>query len=90
MLRDSMKKGDTAFFYHSSCEVPGIAGIVRIVKDGYPDKTAFDRKHHHYDPESKPTDPRWYVVDVKLSASSSTSSRSMSCVGMRTTSCRTS
>ena len=42
MLRDSMKKGDTAFFYHSSCEIPGIAGIVRIVKDGYPDKTAFD------------------------------------------------
>jgi predicted RNA-binding protein with PUA-like domain len=66
MLRDSMKKGDTAFFYHSSCEVPGIAGIVRIVKDGYPDKTAFDRKHHHYDAESKPEDPRWYVVDVKL------------------------
>jgi predicted RNA-binding protein with PUA-like domain len=66
MLRDSMKKGDTAFFYHSSCEIPGIAGIVRIVKDGYPDKTAFDRKHHHYDPDSKPDDPRWYVVDVKL------------------------
>ena len=66
MLRDSMKKGDTAFFYHSSCEVPGIAGIVRIVKEGYPDKTAFDRKHHHYDPESKADDPRWYVVDVKL------------------------
>jgi predicted RNA-binding protein with PUA-like domain len=66
MLRDSMKKGDTAFFYHSSCEVPGIAGIVRIVKDGYPDKTAFDRKHDHYDPESKPDAPRWYVVDVKL------------------------
>jgi predicted RNA-binding protein with PUA-like domain len=66
MLRDSMKKGDTAFFYHSSCEVPGIAGIVSIEKAGYPDKTAFDRKHHHYDPESKPGDPRWYVVDVKL------------------------
>ena len=66
MLRDSMKKGDGAFFYHSSCEVPGIAGIVRIVKEGYPDKTAFDRKHHHYDPDSKPDDPRWYVVDVKL------------------------
>ncbi len=39
-LRDSMKKGDTAFFYHSSSEVPGIAGIVRVVKEGYPDKTA--------------------------------------------------
>ena len=66
MLRDSMKKGDLAFFYHSGCDVPGIVGIVAIAKEGYPDKTAFDRKHHHYDPESKPDDPRWYVVDVKL------------------------
>jgi predicted RNA-binding protein with PUA-like domain len=66
MLRDSMKKGDEAFFYHSSCDVPGIAGIVSIVKDGYPDATAFDPKHHHYDPESKADAPRWYVVDVKL------------------------
>jgi predicted RNA-binding protein with PUA-like domain len=66
MLRDSMKKGDEAFFYHSSCDVPGIAGIVSIVKDGYPDATAFDPKHHHYDPESKVDAPRWYVVDVKL------------------------
>ena len=66
MLRDSMKKGDQAFFYHSSCDVPGIAGIVSIVKDGYPDATAFDPKHHHYDPESKADAPRWYVVDVKL------------------------
>jgi predicted RNA-binding protein with PUA-like domain len=66
MLRDSMKKGDTAFFYHSSCEIPGIAGIVRIEREGYPDKTAFDRKDPHYDPESVKSDPRWYVVDVKL------------------------
>jgi predicted RNA-binding protein with PUA-like domain len=66
MLRDSMKKGDQAFFYHSSCDVPGIAGIVSIVKDGYPDATAFDPKHHHYDPDSKADAPRWYVVDVKL------------------------
>jgi predicted RNA-binding protein with PUA-like domain len=66
MLRDSMKKGDQAFFYHSSCDVPGVAGIVSIVKDGYPDATAFDPKHHHYDPDSKADAPRWYVVDVKL------------------------
>jgi predicted RNA-binding protein with PUA-like domain len=66
MLRDSMKKGDQAFFYHSSCDVPGIAGIVGIVKEGYPDKTAFDAKHHHYDADSKPDAPRWFVVDVKL------------------------
>ena len=66
MLRDSMKKGDEAFFYHSSCEVPGIAGIVRIVKEGYPDATAFEPKHHHYDAGSRRNEPRWFVVDVKL------------------------
>jgi predicted RNA-binding protein with PUA-like domain len=66
MLRDSMKKGDTAFFYHSGVDVPGIAGIVRVVKAGYPDETAFDRKDAHYDPESNKSDPRWYAVDVKL------------------------
>jgi predicted RNA-binding protein with PUA-like domain len=66
MLRDSMKKGDSAFFYHSSCDVPGIAGIVSVVKGGYPDATALDPKDHHYDPDSDPHEPRWYVVDVKL------------------------
>ena len=66
MLRDSMKKGDQAFFYHSSCDVPGIAGIVSVVKEGYPDETAFDAKHHHFDPDSKRDAPRWFVVDVKL------------------------
>jgi predicted RNA-binding protein with PUA-like domain len=66
MLRDSIKKGDTAFFYHSSCAVPGIAGIVTVMKSGYPDATAFDPTHDHYDAESKPDEPRWYVVDVKL------------------------
>jgi predicted RNA-binding protein with PUA-like domain len=66
MLRDSIKKGDEAFFYHSSCAVPGIAGIVSIAKGGYPDVTAFDAKHDHYDPDSKRDAPRWFVVDVKL------------------------
>jgi predicted RNA-binding protein with PUA-like domain len=66
MLRDSIKKGDLAFFYHSSCDVPGIAGIVSITRGGYPDATAFDPKHHHYDEESKQDAPRWFVVDVKL------------------------
>ncbi len=66
MLRDSMKKGDLAFFYHSSCEVPGIAGIVSVAREGYPDETAFDPKHHHYDADSNKESPRWFVVDVKL------------------------
>jgi len=66
MLRDSMKKGDQALFYHSSCDVPGMAGIVGIVKEGYPDKTAIDPDHHHYDADTDPDAPRWFVVDVKL------------------------
>jgi predicted RNA-binding protein with PUA-like domain len=66
MLRDSIKKGDLAFFYYSSCDVPGIAGIVSIARDGYPDLTAFDPKNDHYDPDSKKDAPSWYVVDVKL------------------------
>ena len=66
MLRDSIKTGDLAFFYHSSCEVPGIAGIVRVVKDGYPDETALDPGHHHHDPDDKPDARRWFVIDVKL------------------------
>lgn len=66
MLRDAMKKGDLAFFYHSSCDVPGIAGIVSVVREGYPDVTAFDPKHHHYDADSNKEAPRWFVVDLKL------------------------
>jgi predicted RNA-binding protein with PUA-like domain len=66
MLRDSMKKGDQAFFYHSSCAQPGIVGIVTIVTPGYPDATAFDPRHAHYDSGSRRDAPRWYVVDVKL------------------------
>ena len=65
-LRDGVKVGDEAFIYHSSCEVPGIAGIARIVRAGYPDATAFDRRHLHYDAASKPDNPRWFMVDVQL------------------------
>jgi predicted RNA-binding protein with PUA-like domain len=66
MLRDDMKKGDLAFLYYSSTDVPGIVAIMKIVKEGYPDPTAFDRKHHHYDPDSDPAEPRWFMVDVQL------------------------
>jgi predicted RNA-binding protein with PUA-like domain len=66
MIRDEMKKGDLAFLYHSSCAVPGIVATMTIVKPGYPDPTAFERRHHHYDPDSDPKNPRWYMVDVQL------------------------
>ncbi|MCC7200050.1 MAG: EVE domain-containing protein [Gammaproteobacteria bacterium] len=66
MLRDEMKKGDLAFFYHSSCEVPGIYGVMRIAREGYPDPSAFDPDDSHFDPKSDPSKPTWYVVDVQL------------------------
>ncbi|MBK9131842.1 MAG: EVE domain-containing protein [Gammaproteobacteria bacterium] len=68
-LRDGMRCGDLAFFYHSSCAVPGIAGIVEIVRAGYPDFTALDPGHPHHDPASTPDKPRWYMVDVRLQRS---------------------
>jgi predicted RNA-binding protein with PUA-like domain len=66
MLRDEMKRGDQVFLYYSSCDVPGIVALMKIVKEGYPDPTAFDRKDHHYDPDSDPENPRWFMVDVQL------------------------
>jgi predicted RNA-binding protein with PUA-like domain len=66
MLRDQMKIGDQAFLYYSNCDEPGIVAIVEVVEEGYPDATAFDRKHHHYDPQSDPDKPRWFLVDVQL------------------------
>ncbi len=65
MMRDEMKAGDLAFFYHSNCKEPGIAGIMKIVCEGYPDSTAFDPRSRYYDPKSDPGKPRWYRVDVR-------------------------
>jgi predicted RNA-binding protein with PUA-like domain len=62
-LRDEIKKGDLAFFYHSGDE-PGIVGIVEIVREGYPDHTALDPKDPHYDPKSKGGESPWSMVDV--------------------------
>lgn len=66
MLRDDMKVGDLAFFYHSNCQPPGIVGIVKVVKSGYPDHTAFDPESKYFDPKSQPDNPRWFMVDVQL------------------------
>nr|VFJ51003.1 MAG: Predicted RNA-binding protein, contains PUA-like domain [Candidatus Kentron sp. FW] len=66
MLRDRMKMEDLAFFYHSNCAEPGIVGIMRIIREGYPDATAFDPEDKHFDPKSDPQNPRWYRVDVEL------------------------
>jgi predicted RNA-binding protein with PUA-like domain len=61
-----MRKGDQALFYHSSCDIPGVAGIVSVVREAVPDATAFKRGDDHYDPDSDPANPRWFAVDVRL------------------------
>lgn len=64
-MRDDIKKGDLVFFYHSNCTEPGIVGICEVVKEAYPDHTAFDKKSKYYDEKSTPDKPRWFMVDVK-------------------------
>ncbi|MCL4155640.1 UNVERIFIED_CONTAM: hypothetical protein GTU68_057238 [Idotea baltica] len=65
MMRDDMKKGDMAFFYHSSCPVPGIVGTCEVVKEAYDDFTALDKKSKYFDAKATKENPRWCMVDVK-------------------------
>lgn len=65
-LRDDCAVGDTVFFYHSSCPEPGIAGLMEIVSDAYPDLTQFDETSPYYDPKSTREKPRWVSLDVKF------------------------
>lgn len=65
-MRDAMRVGDGVLFYHSSCEVPGIAGIARVASGPYPDGSQFDRKSPYHDPKSTREAPRWVLVDVQL------------------------
>ncbi|NTS77236.1 EVE domain-containing protein [Catenovulum sp. SM1970] len=66
MMRDQMKMGDRIFFYHSGCKVPAIVGVAEVVKESYPDFTAFDASSKYYDPKSTEENPRWFMVDVKF------------------------
>eukprot|EP00088_Acartia_fossae_P007624 TRINITY_DN1358_c0_g1_i5.p1 TRINITY_DN1358_c0_g1~~TRINITY_DN1358_c0_g1_i5.p1 ORF type:complete len:210 (-),score=66.37 TRINITY_DN1358_c0_g1_i5:720-1349(-) len=61
----NMKVGEEGFFYHSNTKIPGIIGLVTIVREAYPDHTQFDPKDPHYDPKSDKASPRWDMVDVK-------------------------
>lgn len=64
-LRDSIQEGDGVLFYHSNTEPLAIIGTATVVRAGYPDSTAWDKKSHHFDPKSSPSDPTWYMVDIK-------------------------
>ena len=64
-LRDSIKVGDLALFYHSNIPEPAVVGIVEVVRAGYPDRTQFDPAEQHYDPKATVANPIWYLVDVQ-------------------------
>ena len=66
MMRDDMQVGDEVLFYHSSCKLPGVVGIARVVSEAYPDPTQFDPESKYYDPKSSEDDPRWCLVDVEF------------------------
>ena len=65
MMRDDMRKGDLAFFYHSNCKEPGVVGIVSICKEAYPDTIEFGRKGKRVKPNKDLENPTWFMVDVQ-------------------------
>lgn len=65
-MRDDMKLGDLVLFYHSSCEVPGVAGLAKVSKTSHPDPSQFDAKSEYYDPKATKEAPRWFMVEVEF------------------------
>jgi predicted RNA-binding protein with PUA-like domain len=65
-MRDDMQPGDRVLFYHSNAAPPGVAGIARVARSGYPDPTARDPASPYHDPKASEADPRWYMVDVEF------------------------
>lgn len=65
-LRDSIKLGDRVLFYHSQSDPPALMGLCEVVREAYPDPTAWEVGHHHYDPKASPDNPPWVMVDIRL------------------------
>ena len=63
-IRDDMGPGDKVLFYHSSCPIPGVAGIAKVTSAPYPDSTQFDPESEYFDEKATLENPRWFVVDV--------------------------
>lgn len=67
-MRDAMKVGDRVFYYHSMSDAQAIVGICEVVREGYPDDSAFDSGSEGYDPKSDRSRPTWYMVDLRAVA----------------------
>lgn len=65
-MRDEMRVGDGVLFYHSNASPPGVAGIARVVREGYPDPTARDPDSRYFDEKASEEDPRWFMVEIEF------------------------
>jgi predicted RNA-binding protein with PUA-like domain len=65
-MRDEMQVGDRVLFYHSNAKPPAVVGVAKVVREAYPDPTAWDEDDSHYDPKSSPENPRWVMVDLEF------------------------
>ena len=65
-MKNDMKSGDLILFYHSSCDVPGVAGLARVLKEAYPDFTQWDKKSESFEPRATKENPVWFMVDVEF------------------------
>jgi predicted RNA-binding protein with PUA-like domain len=65
-MRDQMRVGDRVLIYHSNADPPCVVGTAVVVRESYPDSSAWDPASHYFDADSKPEAPRWFMVDVKL------------------------
>jgi len=65
-MRDEMKIGDLILFYHSSCEIPGVAGVAKVCKESHPDPSQFDKNSEYYDEKATKENPRWFMVEVEF------------------------
>lgn len=66
LLRDEVKKGERLLFYHSSANPPAVAGIAEVVREAYPDHTAWTPGEKHFDAKTSPDNPTWVMVDIRL------------------------
>ena len=65
-LRDEIKIGDRVLYYHSNADPSAVVGVAKVVREGYPDPTAWDPNDKHYDEKSSADNPRWFMVDIQL------------------------
>ena len=64
-MRDQMEVGDLILYYHSNCKPPHVAGVARVIKQGYPDHTSWEPTSKYFDSKSTPESPRWFMVDIE-------------------------